>query len=159
IEIRTDDHFGADNIERVLDGVDVIINGMDELSACIRLWRGARERGIPLVDAWTAPIPNVFVLRPGDPTPEELLAYPTANVDPDHLTPELIDECKLREALHIALHTRSLRYLNPIVIQEILSGKRARISFAPMVWGAGLMMAWEALKIRLDRRHVAPRFG
>jgi hypothetical protein len=40
-----------------------------------------------------------------------------------------------------------------------MTGKRARISFAPMVWGAGLMMAWEAIKLRLERGRVATRFG
>ena len=41
------------------------------------------------------------------------------------------------------------------VLREIMSGERARISFAPMVWGAGLLMAWEALKLRLGKGSVA----
>lgn len=159
LEVRAFDHFGADNVAGVLAGVDVAINGMDELPACLRLWRAARERGIPVVDAWSAPLPNVFVLRPEDPRPEEFLDYPTRGLSPDALTPAIVDECKLREALHVSLHTRSLRYLDFAIIQEIMTGKRARISFAPMVWGAGLMMAWEALKVRLRRGRVASPFG
>jgi hypothetical protein len=80
-------------------------------------------------------------------------------VTPHALTPEQVTECKLREALHVALHSRSLRYLDMKIIEEIMSGQRARISFAPMVWGAALMMAWEALKIRLGRGDVASRHG
>jgi molybdopterin/thiamine biosynthesis adenylyltransferase len=159
LEVRAFDHFGADNVAAVLEGVDVAVNGMDELPACLRLWRGARERGIPVVDAWSAPLPNVFVLRPEDPPPEEFLEYPTRGLAPEALTPAIVDECKLREALHVSLHTRSLRYLDFEIIKEIMTGKRARISFAPMVWGAGLMMAWEALKLRLGRGRVASRFG
>ena len=159
LEVRAFDHFGADNVAAVLEGVDVAVNGMDELPACLRLWRAARERGIPVVDAWSAPLPNVFVLRPEDAPPEEFLEYPTRGLPPEALTPAIVDECKLREALHVSLHTRSLRYLDFAIIQEIMTGKRARISFAPMVWGAGLMMAWEALKLRLGRGRVATRFG
>jgi molybdopterin/thiamine biosynthesis adenylyltransferase len=159
MEVRAFDHFGADNVEQVLAGVDVAVNGMDELPACLRLWRGARDRGIPVVDAWSAPLPSVFVLRPGDPLPEDFLEYPTRGLPPEALPPAVVDEAKLREALHVTLHSRSLRYLDFDIIQEILSGKRARISFAPMVWGAGLLMAWEVLKVRLGRGRVATRFG
>jgi hypothetical protein len=161
LEVRVEHHFGRDNVDRVLAGVDVAVNGMDELGACILLWRAARERRIPLVDAWSAPLPNVFVLRPSDPRPEEFLEYPTQvcrDLDAADVAP-FLDECKLREALHVALHSRSLRYLDMAIIQEIMRGERARISFAPMVWGAGLMMAWEALKVRLGRGQVASRFG
>jgi molybdopterin/thiamine biosynthesis adenylyltransferase len=159
LELSVFDHFGADNLDAVLAGVDVVINGMDELPACVRLWRGARARGLPVVDAWSAPLPNVFVIRPGDPSPEESLAYPSRGVAPEALTPALIDECKLREALHVALHSRSLRYLDMAIIREIMTGQRARISFAPMVWGAAVMMAWEAIKLRLGRGDVASCLG
>jgi hypothetical protein len=173
ITIRVFDHFGADNVESVLEGVDVAVNGMDELAACLRLWRGARDRKIPLVDAWSAPLPNVFVVRPGDPIPEEFLGYPTREMSPDDVevsrvngngpdaarAKAIVDECKLREAIHVVLHSRSLRYLDMQIIQEIMTGRRARISFAPMVWSAGLMMAWEAIKLRLARGDVAPYYG
>src|SRR3954447_26266202 len=33
IRVRTFDHFGADNVDAVLQGVDVVVNGMDELGA------------------------------------------------------------------------------------------------------------------------------
>ncbi len=158
IDVRVEHHFGRDNVDRVLAGVDVAINGMDELAACILLWRSARERRIPLVDAWSAPLPNVFVLRPSDPRPEEFLEYPTRHVDVDEVAP-FVDESKLREALHVALHSRSLRYLDMQIIREIMSGERARISFAPMVWGAGLMMAWEAIKLRLRKGSIASCYG
>ena len=159
LEVRVEHHFGRDNVDAVLEGVDVAVNGMDELGACLLLWRAARERRIPLVDAWSAPLPNVFVLRPQDPRPEEFLEYPTRDRgDLSDLAP-LIDECKMREALHVALHSRSLRYLDMQIIKEIMSGERARISFAPMVWGAGLLMAWEALKVRLGKGVVASCYG
>ena len=45
------------------------------------------------------------------------------------------------------------------IIREIMSGERARISFAPMVWGAGLLMAWEAVKVRLKKGTIASRYG
>lgn len=159
LRVKSADHFGADNADEMISGVDVVVNGMDELGATLRLWRTARAHRVPVVDAWSAPLPNVFVLRPGEPLPEEFLGYPTAGVDPALVTPAMVDESKVREALHVALHSSSLRYLDMEIIREILSGERARISFAPMVWGAGLMMAWEALKLRLNRGEVASRHG
>lgn len=160
LDVRVEDHFGEDNVDRVLDGVDVAVNGMDEVPACLRLWRAARARRIPVVDAWSAPLPNVFVLSPGDPLPEEFLEYPTRGVHADDVAARgLVDECKLREALHVALHTRLLRYLDFDIVGEILRGERARISYAPMVWGAAVLMAWEALKLRLNRGTRASRFG
>jgi molybdopterin-synthase adenylyltransferase len=159
LEVRVEHHFGRDNVEAVLAGVDVAVNGMDELAACLLLWRAARERRIPLVDAWSAPLPNVFVLRPSDPRPEEFLEYPTRDVGDVSDVDPFLDECKLRESLHVALHSRSLRYLDMQIIREIMSGERARISFAPMVWGAGLLMAWEAIKVRLGKGVVASCYG
>jgi hypothetical protein len=159
LAVRVFDHFGADNVADVLDGVDVAVNGMDELPACLRLWRAARERAVPLIDAWSAPLPNVYVLRAGDPLPEEFLDYPTRGLAPEDVAPSAVDECKLREALHVSLHSRSLRYIDFDIVKEIMTGRRARISFAPMVWAAGLMMAWEAIKVRLARGQVASRFG
>jgi len=159
LHVRTADHFGADNADEMIRGAHVVVNGMDELGASLLLWRTARKHGVPVVDAWSAPLPNVYVVRPGDPLPEEFLAYPTVGVEPPGVTQAMVDECKLREALHVALHSSSLRYLDMEIIREILSGERARISFAPMVWGAGLMMAWEALKLRLGRGEVASRHG
>jgi hypothetical protein len=159
IEVRVEHHFGRDNVDRVLAGVDVAVNGMDELGACLLLWRACRERRIPCVDAWSAPLPNVFVLRPDDPRPEEFLEYPTRDRDVPADVGPWLDECKLRESIHVALHSRSLRYLDLAVVKEIMRGERARISFAPMVWGAGLMMAWEVLKVRLGRGRVASCYG
>ncbi len=159
LQVRRFDHWGADNADEILRGVDVVVNGMDELQACVRLWRGSRERGLPVVDAYSAPLPNVYVLRPGEPSPEEFLHYPTVGRDLESFNAADVDECKLREALHVALHSRSLRYLDLQVVQEILTGQRARISYAPMVWGAGLLMAWEALKLKLGRGKLATRYG
>lgn len=159
LELRVERHFGEDNVASLLAGVRVVVNGMDEVPACLRLWRAARSLQLPLVDAFSAPLPNAFVLQPGEPTPEEFLGYPTEGIAPEQVTKAMIDECKLREAIHVALHTRSLRYLDFQIIGEIMSGERARISFAPMVWGAALMMAWEAVKLLVGRGAPAPRFG
>jgi hypothetical protein len=159
LDVHVEHHFGAGNIDRVLAGVDVVVNGMDELPACLRLWRGAQARNIPLVDAWSAPLPNVFVLRPHEPTPEEFLDYPSRGLPEDQLPQAVVEECKLREALHVVLHSRSLRHLDLEVVKEVMTGRRPRISFAPMVWGAGLLMAWEAVKLRLGRGQVATAYG
>ena len=159
LQVRAFDRFDTSTEDAVFDGIDIVVNGMDELPACLRLWRAAAVRRIPLVDAWSAPLPNVFVVRPGEPSPEALLRYPTLGQPEIALTDSMVDACKLREALHVALHSRSLRHLDPQVIREIMNGTRARISFAPMVWGAANLMAWEVIKLRLARGRIAPPAG
>lgn len=159
LDVRVFDHWGDDVVDAALDGVHVVINGMDELGACLRLWRACAARGIPYADAYTAPIPNVFTVRRGEPSPEEWLRYPTQGTAPDQVTPEQAGQCKAREAIHVALHTASLKEIDLQVVQEILSGQRARISFSPMVWMAGVLLAWEAVKLRLERGDRAPYRG
>ena len=161
IDVRVEHHFGRDNVDRVLDGVDVAVNGMDELGATLLLWRSARERRIPVVDAWSAPLPNVFVLRPERPAARRSSSSTRAAASisaPSSSRPSSTSASCARP-LHVALHSRSLRYLDMAIIREIMTGRRARISFAPMVWGAGLMMAWEAIKVRLGRGKVASCYG
>src|SRR2546423_8408015 len=72
-------------------------------------------------------LPNVFVLRPTDPRPEEFLEYPTRHVDVGAVAP-FIDECKLREAIHVALHrseehTSELQSLAYLVCRLLLDKK------------------------------------
>lgn len=141
---------GADWLERVgpiLHRYPVVVNGMDDTAAGIRLYRAARERDAVVVDAYSSPLPSVTVVRPDDPRPEERLGFPTVGLPPDRFTDALMEECRLREVEFILTHTPALHRFDRAVAMEILAGARPRSSYAPVVVLAGTLMAHEALSL------------
>lgn len=141
----------VDQLDAILAAHKVVINGMDDLTAGIRLYRKAREHGATVIDAYTSPLPSVTVVRPKDPRPEERLGFPTRGVDWRAFTPSQLDQCKLAEAIHVMVHSSSAKHIDLTVAAEMLAGTRPRPSFAPMVIATGTLMAFEALKLLLDR--------
>ena len=66
VELTT---FGAEWVELldvILPEYPVVVNGMDDIAAGIALYRKAREHGATVIDAYTAPLPSVTVVRPKD---------------------------------------------------------------------------------------------
>lgn len=148
------DQHGADWVERLDDLLprhDVVINGMDDLAAGIALYRKAREHGRTVIDAYTSPLPSVTVVKPGDPRPEERLGFPTVGRDWRAITAEQAEACKLAEGVYVLVHSSSARHIDLGIAAEMLAGKRARPSFAPMVIATGNLMAFEALAVLLGR--------
>ena len=146
--------YGPEWVER-LDAIlpvhQIVINGMDDLAAGIALYRKAREHGATVIDAYTAPLPSVTVVRPGDPRPEERLGFPTLYTDWRALTPAQLDACKAAEAIHVMVHSSSAHHIDLAVAAELITGRRSRPSFAPMVIETGTLMAFEAVKLLLGR--------
>lgn len=148
------DTYGADwtdRIDEILDAYDVVVNGMDDVRAGIRLYRSARRHGVTVVDAFVSPHPSVTVVRPNDPRPEEWLRFPTVDVPVDELTDEVLAASLLRELSFVAAVSRGLDRLDPDVVAEILRGERPRCSFAPVVIISGNLMAFEAIGVLLGR--------
>lgn len=141
----------VDHLDEILPLHKVVINGMDDLAAGIRLYRKAREHGATVIDAYTSPLPSVTVVRPDDPRPEERLGFPTVGADWRSLTRAQLDECKTAEAIHVMVHSSSVKHIDLGIASEMLAGRHARPSFAPMVIATGTLMAFEALKLLLDR--------
>jgi hypothetical protein len=146
-------------LDAILATHRVVINGMDDIAAGIHLYRRARERGATVIDAYSAPLPSVFVTRPADRRPEERLGYPTRDTAWDRLTAEHITACKLAEASYVMVHSSSARQFDLGVAAEMFAGRRPRASFAPMVILTGTLMASEAVKVALGRPGVADGRG
>lgn len=145
---------GADwveHLDEILPAHRVVINGMDDLTAGIRLYRKAREHGATVIDAYTSPLPSVTVVRPNDPRPEERLGYPTTGLEWRSFTREQLDACKAAEAIYVMVHSSSAKHIDLGVAAEMLAGRHPRPSFAPMVISTGTLMAFEALKLVLGR--------
>ncbi len=147
------------HLDTILAECSVVINGMDDIPAGIALYRKARELGATVVDAYTAPLPSVTVVRPADPRPEERLGYPTLGVPIESITTAMRDECLRREIEHVMIHSSSADHIDLAVAAEVIAGKRSRMSFAPMVIATGCLMSFEAVALLIGRRTATDHRG
>lgn len=153
---------GADwpaKLDEILPRVDIVLNGCDDALATVQLMRKAREHGKTVIDAYACTLPSVYVVGPGDPRPEETMGYPTVGLAPSEFTPEIAKVCAARETEFVLTHSSTLRHVVLSYAQEMLTGKRKRISQAPMVWMTGLLMSYEAMKVLLRKPKRAGHRG
>ncbi|PBC06284.1 thiamine biosynthesis protein ThiF [Mesorhizobium sp. WSM3860] len=133
----------------------VVVNGTDDLGASLLLYRTARELGRTVIDAYASPLPSVYVTKPGDPMPEERLGYPTLGTAWNMLTADQRATAFLREAEYVVLNSSSRHHVDLAMAGEVASGKRSRMSFAPMVVTTGMLMAYEVVAGILGNQHGA----
>lgn len=140
-----------DHLDTLLPLSDITINGCDDTRATITLMRRAKHHKKTVIDAFASPLPNVYVIRPQDPRPESFLKYPTRKLSPSQITPAIASQCLAREIEWVLTHSSAANHVQLDIAAEMVSGKRKRISFAPMVWTTGCMMAYEAIRSILNR--------
>jgi molybdopterin/thiamine biosynthesis adenylyltransferase len=150
-DLRTHGAEWTEKLDEILSTCKVAVNGMDDLRAGLLLYRKAREHGVTVIDAYTSPLPSVTRVRSRDPRPEERLGYPTVGKSWDAVTPEDLDRCKTREITHVMVHSSSHRYFDMAIAGEVMTGRRSRPSFAPMVILTGNLMAFEVIGEVLGR--------
>jgi len=137
----------------------VVVNGTDDLGASLLLYRTVRAAGKTVIDAYAAPLPSVYVTTATDPAHEVRLGYPTIGTAWDALTPAQRTGAFLREAEHVVLHSSSRDYLDMALVGDVVAGRRARMSFAPMVITTGQLMAYEVVNAVLGRPRGADNRG
>ncbi len=157
--IETHGQEWVDKLDDLLMRYKLVVNGMDDIKAGIALYRKAREHGATVIDAYASPLPSVFVVRPGDPRPEERLGSPTAGKPLDAIDTEATVAYFGREIEHLLVHSSSARHFDLAVAKDLLAGTRKRSSFAPMVITTGNLMAFEAVKVILRRSDGADNRG
>lgn len=138
-------------MERIAGEAQVIVNGTDDLAAGLLLYRTARARGLPVIDAYASPLPSVYVTRAGQEMPEERLGYPTIGKAWDAVTKSDRDAAFQAEIMHVLVHSSSHHHVDLGVAGEVAAGRRSRMSFAPMVISTGMLMAYEAIALVLDK--------
>jgi len=146
-------------LDELLMRYKLVVNGMDDIKAGIALYRKAREHAATVIDAYASPLPSVFVVRPGDPRPEERLGAPTVGKSLESIDAEATAAYFGREIEHLLVHSSSARHFDLEVAKDLLAGKRKRPSFAPMVITTGNLMAFEAVKLILGRSDGADNRG
>jgi molybdopterin/thiamine biosynthesis adenylyltransferase len=141
----------TERLPALLSEVDLAINGCDDVRATLGLMRAARQARRTVIDAFAATLPNVCVVRPDDPRPEQLLRYPTVGLPLSTVDDGLVAGCKRKELEWVLTHSSSADHVDLAIAAEMIAGERARISFAPMVWMTGCLMAYEALRVILGQ--------
>lgn len=145
----------VNQLDDLLTRYKIVINGMDDVEAGIVLYRKAREHGATVIDAYTSPLPSVVVVKPLDPRPEERLRFPTTGRQDTKLTAAERAQCVGQEIEYVMVHSSSARHIEIEIARDLLTGKRKRMSFAPMVITTGNLMSFEAIKLILGRKPLA----
>jgi hypothetical protein len=140
------------HLTRIVNDIDVVINGTDDLAAGLNLYRTSRQAGKPVIDAYASPLPSVFVTRAGEPMPEERLGYPTIGKAWSAITAEDRATAFQAEAIHVLVHSSSRHHVDLDAAGEVAAGRRSRMSFAPMVITTGMLMAYETVALLLDKK-------
>lgn len=148
-----------DRLSEILPKVDLVINGCDDVKATLLLMRAGRDHNKTVIDAFASTLPNVYVVKPQDPRPEEFLNFPTVRLRPEGLTADQVKECSGLEMEYVLTHSSTAQNVVMKYAAEMITGKRKRISLAPMVWGTGVMMSYEALKVLLNKKTSASYRG
>jgi molybdopterin-synthase adenylyltransferase len=139
-------------LDEILPNIDIVVNGCDDIKATIQLLRKCQEHRRPCVDAFASTLPNVYVIRPDDKRPEAIFKFPTVVLPIERITEEVAKVCLMKEIEHVAINSNSLNYIDLDIAKEIMQGKRKRVSFAPMVWTTGCLMAYEVLRLALNKK-------
>jgi hypothetical protein len=140
-----------DAIERIAARAQIIVNGTDDLAASLLLYRTARARRLPVIDAYASPLPSIYVTRPGEAMPEERLGYPTIDKAWNAVTRQDREAAFQCEIMHVLVHSSSRHHIDLAAAAEVAAGRRSRMSFAPMVISTGMLMAYEAVALLLDK--------
>ena len=141
----------SEQLDSILPNVDVAINGCDHVKATLALMRKGKQHNKTIIDAFASTLPNVYAARPSDPRPEEVFGYPSVGVALNDVTDEMAAQCAKKEIEWVMTHSSSADHVVLDIAAEMVTGKRKRISFAPMVWATGCFMAYEAVRVILKK--------
>ena len=157
IEVHHEDWTGV--VDTLIEQSAVVVNGTDDLGATLLLYRRARTLGKAVIDAYASPLPSVYVTGPDAQPHEERLRYPTIGTEWDKITDDQRSNAFLKESEWVVIHSSSREYVDLDIVGDVVSGKRSRMSFAPMVISTGQLMCYEAINAVLGRPHGTDNRG
>ncbi len=148
----------AATLKNILQQCDVVLPGIDALGPGMLLYRAAREAKVPIVDFYFAPSPNVFVTRPGDPTPEERLSYPSLGLSWEQIDkPEIAKDCLLRLSAYVLSVLSGMKF-EQMALHRFLNLELVP-AWAPLISAAAALMSEQAISIILKRPNVTDYRG
>jgi molybdopterin-synthase adenylyltransferase len=145
-------------VKNILEQCDVVLPGIDALGPGMLLYRAAREAKVPIVDFYFAPSPNVFVTRPGDPTPEERLNYPSLGLGWEQIDKrEIAQDCLLRLGAYVLGVLSGMKF-ERMALYKFLNLELVP-AWTPLVTGAAALMSEQAMSLILKRPNVTDYRG
>lgn len=148
------DFVSLKNIENILNGVDIVVNGMDQMLPSIILERNAKEKKIPIVDAWLTPFASVFVMDQSAPHWESFLKLKTKNKKIENISQEDITDSLKKETDFTLNQFDPYKYIDKKTVNLVIKNKIPRPSFVIVVWLSGILMANEVFKIIVGIPHI-----
>ncbi len=160
IETRvTTEYLAEETALELLDGVDVIMDGTDNLVARVIIHRAARRLGIPSV--WIAVTPpfrgGVMTFTPDSMSMEEALSQPSLGKElTDGVKRELhaIKEARARHAVGLADEVS--RETMKEWCEDFIAGNAPWTVISPMANIVGVLASFEMMKVILDRPQLQP---
>ena len=152
VKLEVYDNSWSNHLDEILPKSDIVINGNDDIRAAIQLMRKAKEHNKTVVDAFASPLPNIFVVKPSDQRPENVFKFPTVGIELENISEDMLKECSGKEIEHVLVHSNSSDHVHLDIASEMIAGTRKRISFAPMVWTTGCLMAYEIVRFKLNKK-------
>ncbi len=158
VEIYNTEWCEAATLRKILEQCDVAIPGIDTLGPGMLLYRAARHLSVPIVDFYFAPCPNVFVTRPGEPTPEERLRYPSLGLSWEQIDePDIAQDCLLRLSAYVLGIVPKMKFerraLHKFLNLELVP------TWSPLVSAAAALMSEQAISIMLNRTNTTDYRG
>ncbi len=148
----------ASALKHILGQCAVALAGIDAPGPGMLLYRAAREAKVPIVDFYIAPSPNVFVTRPGEPTPEERLGYPSLGLGWEQIDqPKIAQDCLLRLTAYVLGVIPETRF-ERIALHKFLNLQLVP-AWAPLVSAAAALMSEQAIALILNRPNVTDYRG
>lgn len=152
-----------DQLDEILQKHKIVVNGTDDILSSVILYRKAREHGAVVIDAYTSPLPSVYVTSPNRQTPEERLNFETKGVPTSELktrfTKDVENQCKFQEITHVLTHSSSIQNIDLQAAVEMVAGKRSRMSLSMMVITTGNLMAYQVFAALLDKKGLTDEKG
>jgi hypothetical protein len=149
VQIKNWGHDWLLKIDEICKEYSILINGCDDIIASNILYNSAKKEKCIVIDAYTASVPSVYVTRPENPTP--LMRW-TGETEIKNIDVELINRYKLKETEYVMTNSNSLEHIHLPIAIEMISGKRSRMSIAPMVIGTGCLMAYQVLFLTIGKK-------
>lgn len=159
IEVEVYHADWTDHVDDLIARSVIVVNGTDDLGASLLLYRRARALGRAVVDAYASPLPSVYVTTPQAVPHEVRMGYPTVGTDWDQITDNQRSDAFLKESEWVVIHSSSRNYIDLNIVGDVVSGKRSRMSFAPMVITTGQLMCYEVINAALGRPHGTDNRG
>lgn len=159
VEVETFDRVDEGNIDRIVDGADAAVLGIDSVGPCIIASRRCRQQAIPLIEGWAIPFQNARVFTPQTPTLEEVYALGTEGRSVDAMAREELAGLMLKVFAALGAIEGVRDHFQPDAEDRIRRG--AVPSFGPIVRLTAAMVALETVKVLLgwEAPSLAPRLA